>query len=201
MNIEQKLDIENTLLLADLRKDFQIEFEPKDINYCEVFSKNGHSTIYYNPEIFDNESIAHELLHIKLEKYTYVIGNHIYLSCQNHKKLGKIFSKFLCDYIENCFDHFKMYPNYIDMGYSPEGFLINGLDEKCSLQDILLLNLNFLGRYKSKSINRYIGYLISIYADHVNNDYKEHLKRLKDKEPELFVIVAYSCDSGHPVLI
>jgi Zn-dependent peptidase ImmA (M78 family) len=92
MSIEQKLNKKNKLLLADLRIDFQIDFESKDINYCEVFTKNGYSTIYYNPKIVDDESIAHELLHIQLKRYDYVIGNYIYSSCQNHKKLGKVFS-------------------------------------------------------------------------------------------------------------
>jgi hypothetical protein len=190
MTIEQSLDYKNQLLLADLRKDFQIDFEPKEINYCEVFSKNRHSTIYYNPKHVDNDSIAHELLHIKLDRYNYSIGNHIYLSCQNNKKLGKVFCKFLCDYIGNCLDHFKMYPSYIEMGYKPENFLINGLDEKCSLNDIKLLNLSFLGMYIAKSIDRYIGYLISIYADHVSNDYREHLRLLEQKDSNLFDIIS-----------
>ncbi len=189
MSIEQKLNKKNKLLLNELRSDFQIDFESKDINYCEVFSKNGHSIIYYNPMLGDDESIAHELLHVQLKRCNYIIGNHIYLSCQSHKKLGKVFSKFLCDYIENCFDHYKMYPTYIEMGYSPAKFLTNGLDEKCSLNDIKILKLSFLGKYKSKSIDKYIGYLISIYADHVDNNYAEHLKLLKEKESSLFEIV------------
>jgi hypothetical protein len=75
------------------------------------------------------------------------------------------------------------------MGYSPAKFLTNGLEEKCSLSDIKTLNLRFLGKYKSKSVDRFIGYLISIYADHIDNDYGEHLKLLKDKESDLFELV------------
>jgi hypothetical protein len=187
--MDLKLNRVNESLLADLRNDFEIEFEKRNISYCEVFSRNGKSTIYYNPNLVENESIAHELLHIKLDRYTYVIGNHIYLSCQHHPKLGKVFSKFLCDYIENCFDHCKMYEAYLDMGYSAEKFLLNGLDEKCSIKDIKSLNLFRWGRYKANSINRYNGYLISIYADHVDNDYQKHLKLLKEKDSELFGIV------------
>jgi hypothetical protein len=189
MSIEHQLDNESKLLLADLSRDFQIEFEPRDINYCEVFTINGCSTIYYNPKFVDNESISHELLHIHLKRYNYSIGNHIYLSFQNHKKLGKVFSKFLCDYIENCFDHFKMYPKYIEMGYSPERFLTNGLNKKCSILEVKLLNLSIFGVYKAKSIDRYIGYLISIFADHVDNDYYKHIKILHKKDADLFEIV------------
>ena len=190
MSLDHILDNKTQTLLQDLKNDFQIEFEQKDIDYCEAFIIMKQATIYYNPKIIDNESIAHELLHIKLKRYNYVIGNHIYFSCMNNLKLKRIFNKFLCDYIGNCFDHFKMYPEYVEMGYSPENFLLNGLDEKCSLKDIKALNLSFLKTYKAKSIELYIGYLISIYADHIDNDYNEHLKLLNEKDPDLFEIMS-----------
>lgn len=190
MSIENILDNKTKLLLLDLRTDFQIEFEQKEIDYCEVFTKNRQATVYYNPKLINNEAIAHELLHIKLNRYNYVIGNHIYFSCLNHLKLQKIFNKFLCDYIGNCFDHYKMYPEYVEMGYSQKGFLTNGLDEKCSLKDIKSLSLSFLKTYKAKSIELYIGYLISIYADHIDNNYNEHLKLLQEKDSNLFEIIS-----------
>jgi len=121
MDIERIFDVKTKSLLHDLKKDFQIEFEERKIDYCEVFTIKNQATIYYNPKIIDNESIAHELLHIKLKRYNYVIGNHIYFSCLNNPKLQKIFNKFLCDYIGNCLDHFKMYPEYLEMGYRSQG--------------------------------------------------------------------------------
>lgn len=189
MNIEETFDIKTTELLADLRKSFVIDFQSKNIDYCEVFTQTGNATIYYNPDIVDNESIAHELLHIWLKKYNYNIGNHIFLSFQSDWKLNKIFTKFLCNYIENCFDHYKMYPKYTEMGYSPKKFLKDGLEEKCSISDIKKLHLKFLGKYRPISINKFIGYLISIYADHIDQDYNEHLKLLNLKETDLFKIV------------
>jgi len=82
-----------------------------------------------------------------------------------------------------------MYPKYTEMGYGAEKFIMNGLEEKCSIRDIKTLHLKFLRKYKAKSIDKFIGYLISIYADHVENDYSEHLRLLDLKEPELFKIV------------
>ncbi len=189
MNIEKTLDKKTSEFLSELRKEFKIDFQEKDINYCEVYTQHGNSTICYNPNIVDNESITHELLHIWLNKYNYMIGNHIYLSFQSDFKLSKVFNKFLCDYIENCFDHYKMYPKYIEMGYSPEKFIMNGLEKKCSIDNIKKLHLTFLSKYKPDSINRFIGYLISIYADHIDNIYDEHLELLEKKENELFRIV------------
>ncbi|OFZ00217.1 MAG: hypothetical protein A3K10_08440 [Bacteroidetes bacterium RIFCSPLOWO2_12_FULL_31_6] len=45
------------------------------------------------------------------------------------------------------------------------------------------------GIYNSQSVNLFIGCLLSIYADHIENDYSKHLKNLKEKDIALFDIV------------
>lgn len=184
-----QLDDKANELLTELRQFTDISFETHNENYCGVSQQNNKAIIYYNPNNFSNSSIVHELLHIWLNKFEYFVGNHIYMICLSHPKLFKVFSKFLCDYIENVFDHNKMYPRYKELGYSDEEFIVNGLKEKCSIQDIKQLSLKFLNVYNAESINRFIGYLLSIYADHVSNDYSEHIKLLKAKDSQLFQIV------------
>lgn len=183
------LDTATLELLEDLRNDFAISFETKNIDYCEVFQKSKTAIIYYNPKIVNTESIAHELLHIWLTRYNYSIGNHLFLSTQGDKKLSKFLNKFLCDYITNCCDHFKMYPKFIEMGYSPSEFLTNSLAPKASLKDVKEIKLKLFGLYISKSVNLYIGCLISILADHAENDYTEHHAILKVKDSKLYSIV------------
>lgn len=183
------LDNQTNQLLEELRQFHEISFETHDKDYCQVSQQNNKATIFYNPKKLSNSSIAHELLHIWLNKYDYCIGNHIYLTCLSHPKLSQIMTKHLCDYIENVFDHNKMYPKFKDMGYSDEDFIVDGLKEKCSILDIKQISLKFLNTYRSKSIDRYIGCLLSIYADHVTNDYSQHLELLKTKDAELFKIV------------
>jgi len=83
-----------------------------------------------------------------------------------------------------------MYPKYLEMGYSPEEFLKNGLELKTSISDIKKIQLKFLGFYNSQSINLFIGFLLSILADHIKeNDYTEHHKYLLKKDSELHEIV------------
>lgn len=188
--IPKNIDEKTTELLNDLRTDVDISFEVKNINYCGVFQINKTATIYYNPKIVDTESIAHELLHIWLKRFDYSIGNRFFLYNQSDDKLSKIFDKPLCDHISNCCDHFKMYPKYLDMGYSPEKFLQNGLALQASIYDVKSIELKFSGGYNSKSINFFIGFLFSILADHIKeNDYTEHHKYLLEKEPQLYNII------------
>ena len=189
-NPKIKLDIKNQKLLSDLQEIYEIDFEEKNIEYCEVFSKNSKSTIYYNPTIVDNDSIAHELLHIWLNTFNYISANILYILSQENVKLKKIFNKKLCDYIGNCMDHIKMYPKYLEMGYSSHKFVTLGINEKSSIEDLRNLKIkNVLKFYNSKEIENYIGNLISIYADHYQNDYSKHIDILKNKDPELFKII------------
>jgi hypothetical protein len=138
---EFELDETNHQLLIDLRKLYEIEFEVKDIEYCEVFTKNNKSIIFYNPRIVDNDSIAHELLHIWLNTFNYISGNILFLLSQENIKLDKIFIKGLTDYIGNCMDHVKMYPKYIELGYDPNKFVTLGLKEKSFLNDLKKINV------------------------------------------------------------
>ncbi|MCK9340087.1 MAG: hypothetical protein M0P38_08900 [Bacteroidales bacterium] len=191
--IPNVLDNSATSLLVDLQKDFDISFEPKDIDFCGVFQKSGKATIYYNPKIVNSASIAHELLHVWLTRFNYSIGDHIYQGLRSDKKLNMVFNKSLCDYITNCCDHFKMYPKFINLGYKPADFLKNSMDEKASIKDlkeIKRLKQKFCCSYNSKAINFYIGSLFSIFADHVKNDYTQHHEYLKQLDYELYSIVS-----------
>ena len=190
--IPSSLDKKTIELLNNLQTDFEIIFKIKDIDYCEVTQKSNIATIYYNPNTVNTESIAHELLHIWLKQFNYSIGNRIFNCTKNDKKLSKFLNKFLCDNIGNFCDHPKMYPKYLEMGYSPKEFLENGLEYKSSISEIKKIKLKFLGFYNSQSINIFIGCLFSILADHIKeNDYREHHKHLMEKDSKLYAIV---CD-------
>lgn len=186
----QVLDNNTTELLIELQRDYNISFVTKNIDYSELFQKGNNVTIYYNPKIINTESITHELLHIWLTKFNYSIGNYLFLCTEDDKKLNKFLTKFLCDYIGNCCDHLKMYPKYLEMGYSPKEFLKNGLELKTSLKDIKKLRLKFIGIYNGNNINLFIGYLISILADHIKeNDYTEHHKYLMAMNSVLYQVI------------
>ena len=187
--IPLNIDSKTLYLLEDLRKDFTISFEVKNINYCEVFIKNKTAIVYYNPKIIDTEAITHELLHIWFNRFNCNLGNCIFLSTRSNVKLSGILTKFLCDHIANCCEHYKMYPKYIEMGYQPSKFMMNSLAPKASLQDLKEINLSFLWRYNSSAINMFIGCLISILADHVHNDYTKHHLILERKNRRLYKII------------
>lgn len=189
MNVEKYLDAKNQALLTELRSEYDIHFESKKVPYAQVFTQNRRATIFFPSDKFSNESIAHELLHIKMRVYGFDIGIGLYTRFIDHPVFKRVFSKFLCDFVTNCFDHCKMFPIYRSMGYNSELFIVNANDEQCKVTDINSLGLVLGSVYYSEKIGKYIAYLVSIYAHHIKKDYEQHLRLLKEIEPDLFKIV------------
>jgi hypothetical protein len=183
------LDHSTKELFKDLQSDFEIIFQPQPVEHCSVYSFDRKAIITYNPKDVDSESITHELLHVWLKRFQYGISNQIFHSFFVFESLKEVFTKELCDHIGNCMDHNKMYPIYKSMGYSDEKFLLNGIDFKCTISDLNLIQLNYLGKYSINDTNQFIGHLISILADHYPNNYSKHFSILKNKDSDLFEIV------------
>ena len=187
-NTEEHLDEQNKLLLEQIREKYSVNFELSNKPYFENYSINNNITIYINPRIYNNSSLAHELLHAWFRSLGLHGSNMIYLSACENKKMSKIFDKKLCDHIGNCMDHCKIFPKFVSMGYDSNDFLSSkGL--QCDIKDVKKLRLVSNHIYSAIHLNNYIGYLISILADHLPNNYSEHIDILKNIEPDLYNIV------------
>lgn len=187
-DVEEQLDEQNKQLLTEIRNKMSVKFEIFNKPYFENFSINDNVTVYVNPKIFKNSSVAHELLHAWFRGLGLMGSNMIYLSARGNPKFSLVFDKRLCDHIGNCMDHYKIYPKFLEMGYASEDFL-SSKGMQCDISSIRKLRVQSNGVYSTKHLNNYIGYLISIYADHLRNDYSQHLAQMQNIDPELFNIV------------
>ena len=188
-NIEEQLDEQNKRLLSEVRNKMSVRFEIFNEPYFENFSINNNVTVYVNPKIFSNSFVAHELLHAWFRGLGLLGSNMIYLSVKDEPKVNIILDKKLCDYIGNCMDHYKIYPKFLEMGYAPDSFL-SSKGMQCDINSIRKLHTQINGIYLAKHLNNYIGFLISIYADHLPNNYSQHLIKMHSLEPELFDIIS-----------
>lgn len=188
-NVEEELNEQNKQLLSEIRTKMSVKFEIFNKPYFVNYSLNNSVTIYVNPKIFKNSSVAHELLHAWFRGLGLYGSNMIYLSAREKPKLGVVLDKKLCDHIGNCMDHYKIYPKFLEMGYAPEDFL-SSKGMQCDINSIRKLRIQSNGVYSAKQLNNYIGYLISIYADHLPNDYSQHLIQMQSIEPELYNVVS-----------
>jgi hypothetical protein len=186
---EELLDEQNKQLLSEIRNKMSVKFEIFNKPYFENYSINDNVTVYVNPKIFSNSSVAHELLHAWFRGLGLMGSNLIYLSAKEKPKFSNVFDKKLCDHIGNCMEHYKIYPKFLEMGYVPEEFL-SSKGMQCDINNVRKLRTQSNGIHSAKHLNNYIGYLISIYADHLPNDYSQHLVQMQNIEPELFDIVS-----------
>lgn len=193
--IIEKFDENVKSLFKELSNDWDITFEEWENEYCEVFTKENKAVIYYSNEELADETIIHELLHIKIKKYRFSSTNHIWFLFQQHPFFSGVFTKELCNHIGNCMEHFKMFPIYQSMGYLPQKFIKNGGELQADLLNLNKIYLKINGELSSQMVDFYIGNLISIYADPVKNNYQKHLETLKKKDIELFEIVKEFWDS------
>lgn len=188
-SIEDRLDPMLANLLADVRNHYSVKFVEHGELWAANYTINQEVTIYFNPRLFSNDSIAHELLHVWLKTLGYFGSNHIFCAAKEDAKLSRIFSKQLCDHIGNCQDHVKMYPKYLDMGYAPEAYIENSMKEQCDMRNLNSLCVASGNVVFGNQADFFIGNLISIYAHHIPMDYSAHLSKLKSIDAGLFEIV------------
>ncbi|OAQ38188.1 hypothetical protein A5893_15430 [Pedobacter psychrophilus] len=111
---------------------------------------------------------------------------------KDSKILKRIFSDKLLEHINNCLDHIKMFPIYMEMGFEEEKFLLDFYEDKCTSKEISnLKNLYKIGRrFNSQAVDFYIGKFFAIKADpNKNFNYENCLKTLNQLDSKLFSIL------------
>lgn len=187
-NLPNNLDKNVLSFLGKLSKDHTIIFEVWDEDFAEVVNLSHVNTITYNPKTVDSAIIAHELLHIWLLQFKYTSSKRIFILAREIPKLSSVYSKELCDHIGNCMDHIKMFPQFLKMGFKPKDFIDKKGGLMSNLDEIKALKEYFNSPTLAIAVDIYIGNMVSILADHISNDYSEHLKTLKEIDESLFDI-------------
>ena len=82
-NTEEQLDEQNKQLISEIRNKMSVKFEVFNKPYFENYLINDSVTVYVNPKIFKNSSVAHELLHAWFRGLGLHGSNMIYLSVEN----------------------------------------------------------------------------------------------------------------------
>ncbi len=192
MNTENLIDSRNRELWENLNKthDCSISFV-NHTNEYGCFTK-GKTAIIYVPESDKQpDSFTHELLHIFLKQKEVFIGRGLKRSITSSIILNKLYSEALLEHMGNCFDHIKILPFYLDLGFSRESFLLDYEEDKCKESEIKSIKNNFkIGlSYNSKAVDFFIGKIFAIRAcpnEEIN--YKPKLEQLKAINQSLFEI-------------
>lgn len=184
------IDEQTSALLNTLQATVSISFVEKAIDHCHSTHQNTSAIIYYNPQTDRASAIACEVIRIWLRQLDYDIGRHLYVSTRSHHKVVKVITRSLCDHINDCCNHFKLYTQYLDMGHFPEDFPGHSLPAVLRRYDLKQLKPSFFGIYKAQTVQTIIKTLFTILATQKEgDDYSSHLQWIQQKLPGLYAIV------------
>ena len=192
MDTQFLIDNRNKELWESLNKthDCSISFV-NHTNEYGCFTKGKTAVIYVPESNKQPDSFTHELLHIFLKQKEVFIGGGLKRSIASSNTLNNIYSEALLDHMGNCFDHIKMLPLYLELGFSRESFLLDFEQDKCKESEIKALKKKFkIGlSYNSKAIDFFIGKIFAIKAcPNEKIDYELKLEKLKMINKSLFEI-------------
>lgn len=163
-------------------------------NYCQ----NSEAIIEIPRDQTGNiGGFTHELLHIFLWTKEVYFGAGLRMLVREDPILRIFMSEGLTEHISNCLSHIKMYPLFLNLGFSPEQFISDFHVCKFRNQDALWLKDNFLKKplfgkqyYFANAIDQYIGRYIAVKGcPNGNYDYSIVLSFIKELDSSLFHIL------------
>lgn len=134
-NIDLWNDINNSMNVSVILSDDEMVSSA----FCD---RNTINIIISNRSISKVESFTHELLHAYMAKHRIDFGPDLKLSISKFPHLCKFMTNELIDNINNCLEHIKILPLYLDLGYDRDKFVADYYHEMISLMDKIDLRLN-----------------------------------------------------------
>jgi hypothetical protein len=165
--IDRLIDSRNLTLWEDLNSKFSISIIETTNKFESCYSINKDVQIFINPITSSAASFTHELLHIWLRDLDVFIGASFTITLKSNEKLRRIFSDKLIDQMGDWFDHVKIFPKYLELGFEQELFLSDNNLNKFTEEEAnaIKLSYSFLGIINAKSVDLYIGKFFSAKAD------------------------------------
>lgn len=186
-NIDLWNDINNTMNISVTISDDEI--------VSSVFCyRNNANIIISNRSTSKVESFTHELLHVYMAKLQIDFGPDLKLSVNKYPHLCKFMTDTLIDDINNCLEHIKIFPLYLNLGYERDRFIADYYHGMISLIDKIDLRLHLRKTYFfNKRINYNIintqlfirKYLSLKVCFDPNKDYSKNLKMFYKIDPVL----------------
>lgn len=189
MDTSKLIDYRNIKLWEYLNSKFNITLIETKSEFAHCNSINNDVQFFINPETSTSSCFTHELLHIWLRDLNIFIGASLKNSIRDNIKIRKIITESLIEQIGNWFDHIKMFPKFIELGYDRKMFLYDNDLIKLTEKEAIKIKREFRdgGKINPKTVDYYIGKYISSKADVSSDyDYSKNLDILKYTDIELF---------------
>lgn len=192
LEIEDYINSQNQKVWTELKNKYFIRliYDPSEYSW-KVNTKSGIATIVTPNKIIEYHSFTHELLHIYLDYKGLSKSNELVSGMTGELSREILSINDLVESLYNFCSHKKMFPYYIEMGFS-EYFFVQSRISFTRL-DLLCIKLFFrFKKTKPKGINQLIGHSLALMNNVVLEDKPKclkYLKKLKNINPDLYQIV------------
>ncbi len=132
------------------------------------------------------------MLHMYLRMNDCFIGAGLRNTVKQSRILTSILTPELLEHMGNCFDHIKMLPMFLDMGFDRNRFILDYDTKKCTTEDLKFLKINYQidKKVNPKAVDFFVGKVLAIKADPNDSfDYSKELISLSKIDPLLFQIL------------
>jgi hypothetical protein len=195
VNINSLLDNKNQMLWSKLQEQLKIDVQYHSHTWYACYSQNKDHIIYVPIGLTpDPAAFAHELLHIDLNTRGMELPAGIKLLIWGKSSISMCFTDDLVEHMVNCFNHIKMLPDFLQLGYDRSEFISDFKADKLTDSEVLNIVMNYrnttTGIYNSKAIDFYIGKYIAVKAcPNTSFNYLKNLQSLNDLDPRLFSVL------------
>lgn len=195
VQLDNLLDYKNKILWLKLKEQCTINVEYHLHSWYSVYSQNDTHTVYIPQGVaLDSAAFAHELLHIQISNEEMELPSGIRYLIWGRPSIAMYFTDDLIEHIINCFNHIKMLPEFLKLGYRPDEFISDYMENKFTDFEAYKIVSNFYNKatstYKSTAIDYYIGKYIAVKAcPNTSFNYKKNLQSLSDLDSNLFAIL------------
>jgi hypothetical protein len=195
VQIDNLLDEKNKMLWFKLQEQCTINVEYHSYSWYSVYSQNDTHTVYVPlGEALGCAAFAHELLHIEIRNKEMELPAGIKYLIWGSPSITMCFTDDLIAHMINCFNHIKMLPEFLKLGYRPDEFISDYLENKFTDFEAYNIVSNYYNKatdiYNSVAIDYYIGKYIAVKAcPNTSFNYSKNLQSLNDLDSNLFTVL------------
>lgn len=190
--MKELIDDRNRELWNKISNKFKVGFVKSNNHEYGCYSEGDSVTFKIGQGELSKDSFSHEMLHVYFRLHECYLGVGLSDMLLYNNRLGEILSSELIEHIGNCFEHIKMLPIYLKMGFDKSKFLSDYHELKCKSGELKYFQENYLigGIINVKLIDRFIGKLVAMLAD-PNDDfnYQRELREFKRLDSSLFLAI------------
>lgn len=194
-DINSFLDNRNQELWLKLKAQFKIDVQYHSHPWYAGFSENDTHIVYVPIGMPpDSAGFTHELLHIDLRRRELELPAGIKFLIWGKPSISMCFSDELIEHIINCFNHIKMLPDFIELGYDPSRFISDFTENKFTDEEVEYIIVNYYnsatGIFNSTAIDYYIAkYIAARACPNTSFNYSNNFQSLNNLDPDLFFVL------------